>query len=176
MRSLALIRNLSCFFDDDLTAHSLSLPLPYSSSCALFPSPIEWDVESSNSSLTFSNKYDTLLLLLLFATATLFYADRCTASNLSPSYLPCNTISHMISLSHRSNTTAERAGSVSCYPAAFADLPADRSIITIVVDACPRYVRTICFESLCRTKRREIYDLFLAFPLAINRSLGALTG
>jgi hypothetical protein len=42
-------------------------------------------------------------------------------------------------LSYHSNASAERAGSVSCYPAAFADLPADRSIITVIVEACPRY-------------------------------------
>ena len=52
---------------------------------------VEWDVNSSNQSLTFSN----------------------------------------------GNSTVERVGSVSCYPAVFAVLPSDRCAITVRLDDCP---------------------------------------
>jgi hypothetical protein len=89
---------------------------------------------------------------------------------------PVIPISHIIPLSYRSNTTAERAGSVSCYPAAFADLPADRSIITIVVDACPRYVQMSCFTSSPRTKPYDICDIIFYFYSLRFQSSGALIG
>jgi hypothetical protein len=89
---------------------------------------------------------------------------------------PVILIPHIIPLSYRSNTTAERAGSVSCYPAAFADLPADRSIITIVVDACPRYVQMICITSSPRTKPHDICDINFYFHSLCFQSSGALIG
>jgi hypothetical protein len=145
-------------------------------------------VESSNSSLTFSNKYETWssIATFTFLCAAAFVNHQNVYNTfavcLSPiSFLslpisPVILIPHIIPLSYRSNTTAERAGSVSCYPAAFADLPADRSIITIVVDACPRYVQMICITSSPRTKPHDICDINFYFHSLCFQSSGALIG
>jgi len=49
----------------------------------------------------------------------------------------------------RDGTAAERPGSVSCYPAAFADLPGDRCCLTVALEAAPRSTNWLTF-GLCR--------------------------
>lgn len=49
----------------------------------------------------------------------------------------------------RGNTSVERAGCVSCYPAAFADLPSDRCCFTVILEACPRGTNWLSF-GICR--------------------------
>ena len=55
----------------------------------------------------------------------------------------------------RGNTSVERIGSVSCYPAAFADLPSDRCCFTVMLEACPRGTNWLSF-GICRKGRLQI--------------------
>ena len=49
-----------------------------------------------------------------------------------------------------SNATVKRPGGASCYPAAFAELPADRCMCVVVLDACPRGNNWMSF-GLCKS-------------------------
>jgi hypothetical protein len=57
----------------------------------------------------------------------------------------CRTISNNDLTYTNDNTTVERVGSVSCYPAAFASLVADRCMFKIQVDAAPRSSNWLTF-------------------------------
>eukprot|EP01031_Cornospumella_fuschlensis_P038702 gene38702-47052_t len=65
--------------------------------------------------------------------------------NSSCSYEWCRNSSNTELTYTNENTTVERVGSVSCYPAAFAKLVNERSMIRVVVDAAPKSSNWLTF-------------------------------
>lgn len=79
------------------------------------------------------------------------YGDR-PVHSIKPSYIHCpgafewnrETSNPDLTFTN-GNTTVERVGSISCYPAAFAKLPAEKAVFKVVVDAAPKSSNWLTF-------------------------------
>lgn len=74
-----------------------------------------------------------------------FIAMKPSQSNFPAAFEFCRRTSNSDLTYTNNNTSVERVGSVSCYPAAFATLPSDRCMFRVVLDTAPRTSNWLTF-------------------------------